>query len=268
MEKHAAYCAMIRLGLKVPPTVLVPHKNPPDNARFQYTATRYNLPFDLGAIAEKIGYPLFMKPYDGGQWIGVSRILDREDLNRAYDASGRRLMHLQASVEGYDIFARSLSIGPETMVMKFRPELPMHERYAVAHDFLSSGVGQELLTISRLVNAFFRWEFNSCECLVRGDQVHPIDYANASPDVALTSLHYYFPPPASTGCSSRPSGPPTRRTSTSGSYSTCAASSASGCARTSGSPRGRADRRPATRSRTLPRSPRGSLSSPPTRSRR
>ena len=66
MEKHAAYCAMIRLGLKVPQTVLVPHKDPPDNARFQYTAARYNLPFDLAAIAEQIGYPLFMKPYDGG----------------------------------------------------------------------------------------------------------------------------------------------------------------------------------------------------------
>ena len=48
-------------------------------------------------------------------------------------------------------------------------------------------------TISKLVNAFFRWEFNSCENLVRGSEVHPIDYANASPDVALTSLHYYFP---------------------------------------------------------------------------
>src|SRR5206468_7719228 len=86
MEKHAAYCAMIRLGLKVPPTVLVPHKDPPDNSRFQYTAARYNLPFDLAAIADKIGYPLFMKPYDGGQWIGVSKVRNRDELERAYDA--------------------------------------------------------------------------------------------------------------------------------------------------------------------------------------
>jgi hypothetical protein len=50
-----------------------------------------------------------------------------------------------------------------------------------------------VVTISRLVNAFFRWEFNSCETLVRGPDVYPIDYANACPDVALTSLHYYFP---------------------------------------------------------------------------
>ena len=52
MEKHAAYCAMLRLGLKVPQTVLVPHKNPPDNARFAYTAAKYNQPFDLDEIAE------------------------------------------------------------------------------------------------------------------------------------------------------------------------------------------------------------------------
>ena len=62
MEKHAAYCAMMRLGLKVPETVLVPYKNPVDNARYAYTAARYNQPFDLNAIAAKIGYPLFMKP--------------------------------------------------------------------------------------------------------------------------------------------------------------------------------------------------------------
>ena len=74
-------------------------------------------------------------------------------------------MHLQAAIEGYDVFARSLSIGAETMVMHFRPDEPMHDRYAVDHDFLSTEVGEEVLTISRLINAFFRWEFNSCETL-------------------------------------------------------------------------------------------------------
>jgi len=71
MEKHAAYCAMLRLGLKVPKTVLVPHKNPPDNERFATRRASTTARFDLDAIAEEIGYPLFMKPYDGGQWIGV-----------------------------------------------------------------------------------------------------------------------------------------------------------------------------------------------------
>jgi hypothetical protein len=69
----------------------------------------------------------------------------------------------------------------------------MHQRYAVSHDFLSPSAGHEAAAISRIVNAFFRWEFNSCEMLVAGDEVYPIDYANACPDVAVTSLHYYFP---------------------------------------------------------------------------
>ena len=123
MEKHAAYCAMIRLGLSVPETVLVPYKHPVDNVRYAYTAARYNQPFSLDEVATSVGYPLFMKPYDGGGWVGVSRIRDSAELHAAYDASGERLMHLQQSVENYDVFVRSLSIGPETMVMKFRPEL-------------------------------------------------------------------------------------------------------------------------------------------------
>jgi hypothetical protein len=193
MEKHAAYCAMMRLGLNVPDTVLVPYKNPVDNARYAYTAARYNKPFDLDAIASQIGYPLFMKPYDGGAWRGVSRIDNPAQLHAAYDQSGEMLMHLQKAVDGYDVFARSLSIGAETMVMRFQPDQPMHLRYAVDHSFLEPQAGAEVVTIGRLVNAFFRWEFNSCETLVKGGVVYPIDYANACPDVAVTSLHYYFP---------------------------------------------------------------------------
>jgi hypothetical protein len=193
MEKHAAYCAMMRLGLQVPDTVLVPYKNPPEHAKYAHTAARYNQAFDLDAIADQLGYPMFMKPYDGGAWVGVSQIRNSGQLHRAYDESGQRLMHLQAAVAGYDVFARSLSIGAETMVMNFDPDQPMHARYSVSHDFLDPATGDETVTIGRLVNAFFRWEFNSCETLIKDGVVYPIDYANACPDVAITSLHYYFP---------------------------------------------------------------------------
>lgn len=57
-------------------------------------------------------------------------------------------MHLQKAVEPYDVFARSLTIGPESMVMRFRPDEPMHNRYAVDHDFLSVDVGRETVTIA------------------------------------------------------------------------------------------------------------------------
>src|SRR5215218_9874985 len=193
MEKHSAYCAMIRLGMKVPDTWLVPHKQPPADERFAYTAQRYNQPFDLAEIADRIGYPLFMKPFDGGAWVGVSQVRDRQELTDRYDESGGRLMHLQRAVDGFDVFARSLSIGPETMVMRFEPERPLHDRYQVEHEFLDARTGDEVVTIGRTVNAFFRWEFNSCETLIRDGEVYPIDYANACPDVSLISLHYYFP---------------------------------------------------------------------------
>ena len=200
MEKHSAYVAMMRLGLKVPETWMVPHKLPTPIPRFEYmaakfadVASKYNALFDLREIGERIGYPLYMKPFDGGQWVGVTRVNSSDELQARYDESGERLMHLQKAVDDYDVFVRSLSIGAETMSMYFEPDRPLHERYSVRHEFLTPDVGREVVTISRLVNAFFRWEFNSCETLLKDGNVHPIDYANASPDVALTSLHYYFP---------------------------------------------------------------------------
>jgi hypothetical protein len=193
MEKHSAYCAMVRLGLKIPETWMIPTKQPPENPRFPYTASKYNLPFRLESVAHRIGYPLYMKPFDGGAWVGVTRIRNDRELHRRYDESGERLMHLQESVEDFDVFARSLSIGAETMVMSYDPAEPLHNRYEVRHDFLSPELGEEVVTISRLVNAFFRWEFNSCEIICKDGEAYPIDYANACPDMSLISLHYYFP---------------------------------------------------------------------------
>jgi hypothetical protein len=193
MEKHAAYCAMMRLGLKVPNTWLIPHRLPPDNPRYVPMAERYNPAFDLESIGDAVGYPLFMKPFDGGMWVGVTRITKPGELRFAYEHSGERLMHVQASVEDFDVFTRSLSIGPQTLVAKYDPDAHGHFRYVLEDDFVTPELHREVETISRLVNAFFRWEFNSCEVIVKGSEACPIDYANASPDIALVSLHYHFP---------------------------------------------------------------------------
>jgi hypothetical protein len=47
--------------------------------------------------------------------------------------------------------------------------------------------------ICRTINAFFCWDFNSCEMLRSGGVFYPIDFANACPDSQVTSLHYHFP---------------------------------------------------------------------------
>ena len=99
MEKHSAYCAMIRLGFDIPDTVLVPYKNPVDHEKWAYTAETYNLPFDLDEVAVRVGYPMFMKPFDGGAWRGVSRVDDVAALHKAYNESGQMLMHLQAAAD-------------------------------------------------------------------------------------------------------------------------------------------------------------------------
>ena len=51
-------------------------------------------------------------------------------------------MHLQSAVDGFEVFARSLSIGAETMVMRFEPDRPLHDRYQVDHEFLDADTGR------------------------------------------------------------------------------------------------------------------------------
>jgi hypothetical protein len=67
---------------------------------------------------------MFMKPYDGGAWVGVSRIDDEQQLRAAYEKSGRRVMHLQKAILPFDLFVRALGVGPQVRIMKYDPSAP------------------------------------------------------------------------------------------------------------------------------------------------
>ncbi len=193
MEKHTSYVAMMKLGLPIPDTWMIPPKEYETGGDWDVTVKRYNRLFDLGSVGDVVGYPAFLKPYDGGGWVGVTRVTDEETLQSAYDQSGKRVHHLQAAVRDWDLFVRAIGIGPQVNIVKYDPDQPIHERYRVAFHFLDSGEWRRVTRICRTINAFFGWDFNSCELLRTAETLHPIDFANACPDSQVTSLHYHFP---------------------------------------------------------------------------
>lgn len=193
MEKQTTYAAMMRLGFPVPETWMIPPKEYADTADLEPTLRRYARLFDLGAIGDRIGYPLYMKPYDGGAWVGVTAIRDRASLLAAYDASGMRVMNLQKGVVPHEAFVRCIGLGPQFRFVSYDPDAPLHDRYRMDRDFLPAGLLQRLADMTLVINAFFGWDFNSCEALLHAGVWHPIDFANACPDSQVTSLHYHFP---------------------------------------------------------------------------
>jgi len=193
MEKQTTYCAMMRLGFPVPDTWLIPPKEYEHREDLRVTLERYAQLFDLGEVGRKLGYPMFMKPYDGGAWRGVSRIDNEKMLRAAYDESGRFVMHLQKAVDPFDRFVRCIGLGPQTRLVQYDPGAALHDRYTMARDFVSPEETSLLRDMTLTINAFFAWDFNSCEALRSEGRWHPIDFANACPDSQVTSLHYHFP---------------------------------------------------------------------------
>ncbi|MEZ4417772.1 MAG: hypothetical protein R3E10_18590 [Gemmatimonadota bacterium] len=193
MEKLTTYCAMIRLGFPIPKTWLVPPKSYEHADDLQVTLERYARYFDLGSIGEDLGYPLFMKPYDGGAWRGVSKIDDEEALRAAYEESGTLVMNLQEAIEPFDRFVRCVGLGPQTRLILYDPAAPLHDRYTSEQGFVSEEEASLIQDMTLVINAYFGWDFNSCEVLRKDGQWFPIDFANPCPDSQVTSLHYHFP---------------------------------------------------------------------------
>lgn len=204
IDKNTSYGQMARLGLHIPPTVAIPQfdyselkADPKVNQSLMFEDFEL---FDLKECGEEVGYPAFLKPQSGGGWVGVEKVNDFDDLLAAYNRSGDKPMNLQRAVT-YREFVRAVGVGPQVLPMHYNPDSQFsHDRYlrsptrAVEHLFLSPAETEEITRITRIINAFYNWDHNSCEALIdNAGIIHPIDFANAYPDSSPVSLHYYFP---------------------------------------------------------------------------
>jgi hypothetical protein len=114
-------------------------------------------------------------------------------LKNAYEKSGIDVMHVQTAVTPNDGFVRCVGFGPQTRNVVYDPHAPLHDRYTMTLDGVSEAEQEHLRKLTLIINAFFGWEFNSCESIRRDGVWHPIDFANPCPDSQVTSLHYHFP---------------------------------------------------------------------------
>jgi hypothetical protein len=192
-EKHTSYCAMMKLGMPIPKTWMLPPKSYELTPDLKPTLTRYAKLFDIKRIGDQVGWPFFLKPYDGGGWRAVTRVADEKAARQAYEDSGKMVMHAQASVEGFDLFVRCIGFGPQTRCVLYDPSAPLHDRYTMKTGFMPESDVDHLRKITLTINTFFGWEFNSCESLRKNGTWYPIDFANPCPDSQVTSLHFHFP---------------------------------------------------------------------------
>ena len=204
INKNTSYGHMFKLGFNVPSTIALPQQdyselveNPKVNTELIFSEHEF---FDLKSLGEEVGYPAYLKPQSGGGWIGVTKVNNDQELIDTYNKSGNKPMNLQKAIE-YREFVRTVGIGPQMLPMHYNASAQYsHDRYlrsenqAVDFDFLTKEENEEIRLITKVINAFYKWDHNSCETLIGHDgKCYPIDFANAYPDSSVVSLHYYFP---------------------------------------------------------------------------
>lgn len=186
-DKFFNYALASKLGVAVPRTVILPHKeHPPGTTERSMRNLQYPLEWD--SIFEYVGFPAFLKPFDGGGWRDVYRINSREEFFAAYDQSRTLCMTLQSAVNFTEYF-RCYVVGREHVrIMPYDPAVPFHERYIKnppRYDpALLARVEQDARTLCRALG----YELNTVEFAVEKGVPYAIDFMNPAPDADLHSV--------------------------------------------------------------------------------
>ena len=190
-DKFVNYAMAAKLGVAVPPTVLLPQKQYP-NGTTEKSLRNLEFPLDWDGVFAAIGEHGFLKPIHGGGWRDVYEVRGRDEFFRAYDQSRDLCMVFQKAIEFTEYF-RCFVAGPKKVrIMPYDPRRPHAERY------LHGGQQPRMLRAKRLYRRMEQdalklcralgYEFNSVEFAVESGIPYAIDFLNPVPDADVHSV--------------------------------------------------------------------------------
>jgi hypothetical protein len=186
-DKFFNYALASKVGVAVPRTVLLPHKEHPPGTTDR-SMRNLHYPLDWDGIFGYVGFPAFLKPFDGGGWRDVYKVDSPEEFFRAYDRTRDLCMVLQRAVD-FEEYFRCYVVGQDRVhIMPYDPRQPFHERYLKnppAYDpALLARVEHDARTICQALG----YDFNTVEFACEDGVPYAIDFMNPAPDADLHSV--------------------------------------------------------------------------------
>ena len=186
-DKFFNYALAQELGVAVPRTVLLPHKeNPPGTTDKSMRNLQY--PLDWNSIFGYVGFPAFLKPHDGGGWKDVYKVNTPAELFAAYDQSRDLCMTLQAGVKFQEYFRCYVVDQSHVHIMRYDPGQPHDLRYVAGNPAPSQGLGARMTRDALALCRALGYDLNTVEFAVEDGVPYAIDFMNPAPDAGLESV--------------------------------------------------------------------------------
>jgi hypothetical protein len=186
-DKFFNYALASRIGVAVPRTVILPHKQfPPDTNEQSMRNLLY--PLDWDEIFSYIGFPAFLKPFSGGGWKHVYKVHSPDELFTAYDQTGDLCMTLQQAIE-FEEYFRCYVVGQEKVhVMRYEPRNPHHLRYVQNPAPIEPPKYERLVGDSLNLCRALGYDLNTVELALQDGIPYAIDFLNPAPDADYYSV--------------------------------------------------------------------------------
>ncbi len=176
----------MKLGVAVPRTVLLPHKQHPAGTSDKSFRNMDMVSWD--EVFEYLGFPIFMKPAHGGGWKDVYKVDDRDQFFGAYDQTRDLTMMAQEAID-FTEYYRCYVLGRSRVhIMRYDPKVPFHERYVLNAPETEPGLHERIHRDCLALCEALGYDMNTVEFAVRDGIPYAIDFMNSAPDADLHSI--------------------------------------------------------------------------------